>query len=125
MRVNIAKTREYYQSVRCEDLCSCAYCKNYYLQVKAAYPEVSNYLSSLGADIKKPLETSPLEPDETGTLDYSACQYVIFGDRPESFRHNIGSVEFRVTTSHPRLPVQDAYFVLEFFPIRLPWTQFM
>lgn len=123
MRVNIAKTKEYYQSIRQEDLCSCAYCKNYYLQVKAAYPDVSNYLCSLGADIEKPLETSPLEPDESGTLEYCACQYVVLGICPDGFRHNIGDVEVRISASHPRIHVRDAHFVLEFFPVRLPWTQ--
>lgn len=121
MDVDIIRTQEFYRSITAEDLCDCGYCKNYYRQIKGAYPEVSAYLAALGADIEKPVETSPLEPDDAGMLEYCACQYIISGDCPEDFQHSIGSIKFRVTTSHPRLHLDGAYFVLEFFPVRLPW----
>lgn len=121
MNADITRTREFYRTVPAEDLCSCSYCKNYYRQIRSAYPELAAYLAALGADIEKPLETSPLEPDDRGMLEYCACQYILYGYCPENFHHHIGNVECRVTASHPRLRLNEDFFVLEFFPIRLPW----
>lgn len=78
MGINIEQTRQYYTEIKTEDLCDCDYCKNFYLQVKEAYPLVADYLNALGVDIEKPLETSPLEP-VNGMLEYCVCQYVVFG----------------------------------------------
>jgi hypothetical protein len=47
MNVNIGKTQKYYHSIGSESLCDCNYCKNYYAQVKASYPEIASYLASL------------------------------------------------------------------------------
>ena len=76
MQPDIEKTRAYYRDLGPENICSCDYCRNYCARVKAAYPEVARYLDSLGVDIEKPFETSPLEPDENGYLEYCVCQYV-------------------------------------------------
>ena len=66
MQVNIAKTRQYYLSLRQEDLCDCAYCCCYCNQVRTAYPNLAAWLDSLGIAIEKPFEASALEPDENG-----------------------------------------------------------
>ena len=63
MAINVEQTKKYYKDIKQEDLCDCNYCKNYYLQVKDAYPKVAEFLDSIGIDIEKPFETSPLEPD--------------------------------------------------------------
>ena len=101
MKVDIEKTRKYYRSIGPEALCDCNYCKNYYAQIKTAYPEIASYLSSIGADIEKPFELSPLEPDENGILEYCACQYILLGSRPDIYSHRIGNVEFRIASSYP------------------------
>jgi hypothetical protein len=118
MNVNIEKTKKYYHSIGPESLCDCNYCKNYYVQIKADYPEIASYLASLGVDIEKPFEDSPLEP-ENGMLEYCACQYIVFGSCPDTYRHKIGDVEFCVTTSHPSTGIKEEHFVLDFSPIRL------
>ena len=79
MKPDIEKTRAYYCNLGPENICGCAYCQNYCARVKVAYPEVALYLDSLGVDIEKPFETSPLEPDENGYLEYCVCQYIVFG----------------------------------------------
>lgn len=79
MRPDIEKTRAYYRALGPEDICDCAYCRNYCAKVRAAYPEVARYLDSLGVDIEKPFEASPLEPDGKGDLEYCVCQYVVLG----------------------------------------------
>lgn len=119
MNVNITKTKEYYNSIGDSELCDCDYCRNYRLQVKVAFPDVTVYLDSLGIDIEKPFETSPLEPDANGMLEYCCCQYIVFGNCESEYHHKIDSVKFRVATSYPSTGVEQEYFVIEFFPIRL------
>lgn len=41
MRPDIEKTRAYYRALGPENICDCAYCRNYCARVKAAYPEVA------------------------------------------------------------------------------------
>ena len=122
MQADIAKTAAFYRALTEDSLCSCTYCRSYRAQIKSAYPEVAAYLDSLGVDIEKPYETSPLEPDEHGMLDYFACQYIVFGQCASDFHHKIGDVEFRKATSYPSTSIAEEHFVIEFFPIRLKGT---
>ena len=119
MNVDIAKTKSYYNSIIETSMCDCAYCRNYRLQVKSAFPKVAEYLYSLGIDIEKPFETSPLEPDENGMLDYCCCQYIVFGTCEPSYYHKIDDVEIRIATSYPDTGLEEEHFVLELYPIRL------
>ncbi len=119
MNVDIAKTKEYYAAIADSELCDCSYCCNYRLQIKSAYPEAAEYLMTLGIDIQKPFETSPLEPDENGILEYCCCQYIIFGSCKPEYHHRIGDVEFRVATSYPGTGIEQEHFVIEFSPVRL------
>jgi hypothetical protein len=118
MNANIERTRTYYKSLTPEDLCDCNYCKNYVQQIRAAYPEVADYLASLGVEIEKPLETSPFEPDENGILMYSP-DYVVFGTCPDTYRHQIGEVELSFSSSHPDTGIKEDHFVLTLGPIHL------
>ena len=123
MKVNVSKTKEYYDSISKDLLCDCGYCHSYRSQVKSIFPEVSEYLKSLGIDIEKPFETSPLEPDENGMLEYCGCQYVVFGVCESDYHHRIDNVEFRKATSYPRTGIEQEHFVLEFFPIKLKFDK--
>ena len=120
---NIEKTRDYYRNLGPENICDCAYCRNYCARVKATYPEVARYLDSLGVDIEKPFETSPLEPDENGYLEYCVCQYVVFGSCPENFTHRIGDVTFGRSDCHPNTKIDEEHFVLDLYPIHLPFEE--
>ena len=119
MNVDMAKTKEYYAAIDNSELCDCTYCRNYRLQIKSAYPDVAEYLATWGIDIQKPFETSPLEPDKNGMLEYCGCQYIVFGNCEPEYHHRIGDVEFRVATSYPSTGIEGDHFVIEFFPIRL------
>ena len=123
MKPNIGKTRDYYRNLGPENLCRCVYCQNYCARVMAAYPEVALYLDSQGADIEKPFETSPLEPDENGCLEYCACQYVVFGSCPGDFTHRIGDVTVGRSDCHPSTNIHEEHFVLELYPIYLPFEE--
>ena len=119
MNVNITKTKEYYATITDSELCGCGYCRNYRLQIKSVLPEVATYLEAWGIDIEKPFETSPLEPDATGMLEYCGCQSIAFGNCDPEDHHRIGDVEFRVATSYPSTGIEKEHFVLELFPVRL------
>lgn len=119
MDVDVSATRDYYNSITDSALCNCGYCRNYRLQIKSVLPEVATYLEALGIDIEKPFETSPLEPDENGTLEYCGCQYIVFGSCDPEYRHRIGDVEIRIATSYPSTGIEQEHFVLELFPVRL------
>lgn len=68
MVVDKVKTAEYYETFSAEDLCDCDYCKLYHSKSKEAYPELADWLLQYGIDIKKPLETMWLDPDEKGIV---------------------------------------------------------
>ena len=112
MDTNSEKNRIYYAQLPEDAVCNCIYCRNYCAQVKCAYPEAAAYLLRLGIDIEKPLETSPLEP-ENGKLEYCVCQYVAFGSCPDTYSYKIGDVEFSKAASHPNTGIAEPHFVLD------------
>ena len=123
MNVNISATKDYYNSTTDFSLCDCGYCRSYRLQVKSAFPKVAAYLDSLGIDIEKPFETSPLEPDENGMLEYCCCQYIALGNCELEYYHRIDNVEFRIATSYPNTGIEQEHFVIEMFPIQLKYVE--
>ena len=122
MLVNAEKTRAYYAALREEDLCDCAYCRNFRREMAGAYPEVAAYLATLGVEAEKAFETSPLEPED-GFLPYCGCEYVVFGHCEEDYFHEIGGVTVRPTAFYPRTGLMEAHFVLSVSPICLPWRE--
>lgn len=122
MFTDIEQTRRYYSEIKTEDLCNCDYCKNYYSQIKEAYPFVADYLNTLGIDIEKPFETSPLEIDEYGFIEYCVCQYIVFGKVPDKFENKIGDVKLGIAKSYPKTNIQKEHFVLDICSIKLKWT---
>ena len=119
MNVNLTETKRYYNFMAETSMCDCSYCRSYRLQVKSAYPNVAEYLTTLGVDIEKPFDTSPLEPDENGMLEYCCCQYIAFGTCEHEYRCRIDNVEFRVATSYPSTGIEQEHFVIELYPVQL------
>ena len=119
MNVNITKTKEYYQSLQDSLMCNCNYCRNYILQIKSAYPKAADYLLHLGIDIEKPFETSPLEPDENGMLEYCCCQYIVFGECEPEYIFHIDDVEINISKFYPDTDIEEKHFVIELSPIKL------
>ena len=122
MKSDVNATKNYYGSLPVDSLCDCSYCANYRSQVRLAYPTVAAYLDSLGIEIEKAFETSPLEPDENGMLEYCCCQYIVFGQCDEGYHHEIDGVEIRLATSYPATGIEQQHFVLELFPIKLRYA---
>ena len=121
MRVNIERTREYYASLDAAQLCDCAYCENFRREVRAVYGEAAAYLDGLGIAMEKAFETSPLEVEPDGTIAYCLCQYVVFGSCEEDFRKEIGGVTLTRGRSYPATGIEEEHFVMDLFPVRLPW----
>ncbi len=121
--MNKKRTKTYYEELTEEDLCDCAYCRNYRRQIKASYPAVSRYLESIGVDIEKPFETMPLEPEPDGTILYIGSQYAVIGD-PEEFRpEKAGGISITLAESHPETRIKEKHYVIELDSIRLKWLE--
>ena len=119
--MDIIKTENYYRSLNNDSLCSCDYCRNYYKEVKAAYPELSNHMAGMGVDIEKPFETMLLEPYE-GTIEYIAVQYNVIGNAADFKSENVYGVHIGIADSHPMADIDEEYYIIEISPIRLKWA---
>lgn len=119
--MDIIKTENYYRTLDNDSLCSCDYCRNYYKEVKAAYPELSDYLAGMGVDIEKPFEAMPLDPYEE-TIEYIAAQYIVMGNAADFKSEDIYEVHIGIADSHPMTDIDEEHYVIEISPIRLKWT---
>ncbi|WP_459130171.1 hypothetical protein [Guggenheimella bovis] len=120
--MNREKTREYYKELKQTELCSCNYCKNYYKEVEKTYPDLKEYLKTLGISIEKPFETMPLEVDEKGEIEYINIQYIVLGKKDDFHPTRIKDVEVKIATSHPSVDMKEEHFVIELGPIKLRWV---
>lgn len=120
--LSIKETKQYYESLTAEDLCNCAYCRNYIREIRNAYPKVTEYLLALGVDIEKPFETIPLEPDETGGIEYLSSQYIVIGNTDGFIKTVIDTVTVDITDSHSLTNIDKPHFVIEIYPVRLKRT---
>ena len=121
MKAEKERTKAYYETLAEGELCDCAYCKNFYARVKAAYPLTAAFLAGLGAEIEKPFETMPMEPED-GFLEYCA-QYLVFGECEDDFSFENGETEWRKALSHPSVEAKEPYFVLECFGVTLRFEE--
>lgn len=117
MKIDLVKTREYYNLLSSDLLCDCAYCKLYYLKARKEFSELAVWLERYGVDIEKPFEVMSLEPDENGMLDYIGVQYIVFGVYSNYNSYHIGNFNIRIAYSYPSTEVSEEHFVLEVFPI--------
>ena len=110
--MDIEKTKEYYSNLKREDTCDCDYCQNYIDEIKLAYPDVSEYLSTLGVDIERPFEVLfPLDP-VNGYMDYYGVEYLIAGDSGGFEETQIGDITICKTDAHPAAVYEGEYFVI-------------
>lgn len=119
--MDTVKTEKYYRELGFDSLCSCDSCRNYYKEIKGAYPVLSEYLSGMGVDIGKPFEAMPLDPYE-GTIEYIAVQYIVMGNASDFERADVSGVHIGIADSHPCTDIDEEHFVIEIRPIKLKWT---
>ncbi len=120
--MDIEKTRKYYDQLTDDDICSCAYCRNYVREIKASYPDLADYLDKMGADIEKPFEAIPVGPAD-GIMFYSGVQYVVMGSADDFRETSIGDARVSVTDSHPMTDIKEDHFVIEISPVYLKWNE--
>lgn len=118
--MTIEKTRDFYKTY--DDLCDCAYCRNYIREIKKTYPDLVVYLDKIGIDIEKPFETTPGEP-ENDFIEYFGIQYVIIGDKNNFKKEKCGEVTIDLAKSFPDPGIDDDYYVIEIYPIKLKWRK--
>ena len=117
MKIDIVKTREYYNSLSSGLLCDCDYCKLYYAKSRKEFSELALWLGKYGVDIEKPLEVISIEPDESGMLDYIGVQYIVFGTFSNYNSYYVGDFNIKIADSHPNTGISDEHFVLEVIPM--------
>lgn len=111
--MNIKKTKEYYSMLKRDNICSCDYCQNLIDEIKQSYPEVAEYLLTLGINIERPFEVFlPIETDD-GYMDYYSVQYLIPGDISGFEETKIGCISINITELHPDATYNGTYFVIE------------
>ena len=115
----IEKTRDFYKTY--DDLCDCAYCRNYIREIKKVYPDLVSFLDKIGVDIEKPFETMPGEP-ESGLIEYFGVQYIVIGDKKGFSKTKLGEVTIDLAKSFQDPGIDGKYFVIEAGPIKLEWT---
>ena len=119
--MNVEKTRQYYEQLTDDDICDCAYCRNYVKEVRAAYPEVAVFLNKLGINIEKPFEAVPVG-SAYGMMFYGGVQYVVMGTDDDFRETVIGEVQAFIADSHPMTGITEDHFVIEIAPVYLRWS---
>ena len=117
--MNVEKTRQFYKDY--DDLCDCAYCKNYINEIKNTYPELDAYLDKLGIDIEKPWETLPGEVIG-GMIEYLGAQYILIGNKSDFNKAKLGELTIDLAKSFPDPGLACEYYLIEVSPIKLQWT---
>ena len=117
MKIDIVKTKEYYNSLSLYMICDCDYCKLYYVKSRKEFPELALWLDKYGVDIEKPFEVMSLEPDENGILDYIGVQYIFFGNFKNDNSYYVGDFNIKIADSHSHIEIGDEHFVPGVIPI--------
>ena len=117
MKIDIGKTKEYYNSLSSGLLCDCDYSKLYYAKSRKEFCELALWLDKYGVDIEKPFEVISLEPDDNGMLDYIGVQYIVFGNFKNDNSYYVGDFNIKIADSHPNTGISDEHFVLEVIPM--------
>ncbi|MBP2015177.1 hypothetical protein [Anaerococcus degeneri] len=117
--MTIEKTRQFYKDF--DDICDCAYCRNYIKEIRKSYLELAAYFDKLGVDIEKPFETMPGEI-VGGFIEYLGAQYIIIGNKDDFRKVKLGEVTIDLAKSFPEPGIDRDYYVIEIYPIKLKWT---
>ncbi len=113
--VDVQKTSEYYDK---HSLCDCPACKNFYYQVKNAFPILSSFLADFGVKVDKPDETGWSE--EGKEIDYHFVAYTVDGKIRKLGKYEIDIKDGGLFLSIVINEQTSDYFVITVYGIRLP-----
>ena len=116
--LNIQQTSAYSNSIL-QDQCQCGYCRNFYVSVDSAYPQLRGFLSQFGMRVETPEELMPFEPT-IYEASYCICGTVLkTGLRPLTCQNIVLSVEIQ-TDLEPQCSAP--FFVLKTGYLEIPWV---
>ncbi len=121
--VDLEKTIKYSRE---HSLCNCDEDRNFYVQSKEKFPQLTEFLSELGLLIDRPDEIGSCAVDDY--IDYHFISYTVVGDILESDKYEIdmfdGGLFLNIVIDHWYVPNEQQssrYFTVTIYNIRLPW----
>lgn len=118
--VNISQTMAYSSGVW-ENHCQCGYCRNFYLTLNDAYPQLKTFLEQFGMNSLTPEEMSPIEPTLC-IASYCICGRII---QHGLYPIDIDGVVFKVSKQEDNPDYdpgfRESFFVLTTGLLDLPW----
>ena len=121
--LDLEKTKDYYNTIRMEDLCNCEGCRYYRANVRRLFPQIAKYFDSLGMDIEKPFHVSYMELEKENKILYMACCYVAFGDCGLDFSQTIDGAVLTRAGACPDSGVEEPHIELEIEELTMPYSK--
>ncbi len=107
--MDIEKTRAYYINYSRKDTCQCEYCQNLIDEIRAAYPELSLFLDSIGVDIERPFEASLPYEYKKGIWIFPFVQYLVAGNTDGFKETTIKDITVGICTSINNCSMNGSY----------------
>ncbi len=115
--IDLEATMEY-SAKEAQAHCTCAYCRNFYASVDAAYPQLRPFLTQFGLDIEAPEELMPFD-DGVYDATYAVCGKILQQGSPLCVDGIPVSVQ---RDSDANIGCPSPYFVLSVGLFQLPWV---
>lgn len=121
--IDLEKTQKYYKT---HSTCECAYCLNYYNQIKNKLPKLNEFLNEFGVDISKPDNITSVETDNG--INYISVDYTVCGNVKEMGTYEIDIydelfISIVITNGFVSPNEQTGeYFTISVMQIELPWV---
>ena len=119
--MDIERTKAYYAKMKREDICDCVYCQNLIDEIKQAYPDVAEYLLSLGVNIERPFEVFLPSDPVNGYVDYPIVQYLIAGDPGDFNETTVGDISIGLSDCHPTATYEGGHFIIDAGVFHIKW----
>ena len=114
------------QYSREHSLCECSYCRNFYVQARESFPELSAFLAQFGLEIDRPDEIASFVIEDS--VEYPYVSYTVIGDILEADKLEFTvmdkgrSVGILVDRDYvPNEQKTNRYFVLSVLNLKMPW----
>lgn len=121
--IDLEKTQKYYKA---HSTCECAYCLNYYKQIKNKFPKLNEFLNEFGVDISKPDNITSVETDKGInyiSVDYTVCRNIKEMGTYEIDIYDELFISIVITNGFVSPNEQTGeYFTISVMQIELPWV---
>ncbi len=131
--VDIESTAQYYKDY--DGLCSCAMCRNFYLNAANLQPDFKAFLEQFGIDVAKPIEQWSLTANKQENVVDNVLYYAVNGTVEFSDKYEIdfGVINIVVQAlkpddivkcpeNSPNTEIGEPYFIFEIFNVWTPWV---